>query len=143
MKNLLKKTMLLSLTALSIGVNAQQNETIITGKIVSNQQPLESVMVSILNAKDSSKVKTFNSSTASFKAARFPVKVAAVLSSVKSVTKAFGLWTLKEAIATNVCSQKKSLGELVNTNKYFITYTQKPVFLFASKYGKALGIDGK
>ena len=58
MKNLLKKALLFSLTALSIGSKAQQNSTIVTGKIISNQQPLESVMVSLLNAKDSSSVKS-------------------------------------------------------------------------------------
>lgn len=58
MKNLLKKASLFSVTALSIGVKAQQNPTVITGKIVSNNQPVESVMISLLNAKDSSKVKT-------------------------------------------------------------------------------------
>jgi iron complex outermembrane recepter protein len=58
MKNLLKKALLFSFTALSIGVKAQQNSTILTGMIVANQQPLESVMVSLLNAKDSSTVKS-------------------------------------------------------------------------------------
>ena len=68
----------------------------------------------------SSSVSTLSSSTASLRTARGPVSVAAVLSSVRSVTKAPGLCTLREAMATSVCSQKKSFGELVRTKRYLI-----------------------
>ena len=68
----------------------------------------------------SSRVNTLSSSTASLRTARGPVRVSAVLSSVKSVTNAPGLCTRSEAIATSVCSQKKSFGELVRTKRYLV-----------------------
>ncbi len=58
MKNLTKTLMLLILSAFTIGLNAQQNAAELTGKTISNQNPIESVLVSLLKAKDSSLVKT-------------------------------------------------------------------------------------
>jgi hypothetical protein len=58
MKQLLQSAILLSLSLMGIDTNAQQTTPVITGKLISNQQPLESVMVSLLNPKDSSTLKT-------------------------------------------------------------------------------------
>lgn len=58
MKQLLQSAILLSLSLIGISTNAQQTTPVITGKLISNQQPLESVMVSLLNPKDSSTLKT-------------------------------------------------------------------------------------
>ncbi len=58
MKQLLQSAILLSLSLMGICTNAQQTTPVITGKLISNQQPLESVMVSLLNPKDSSTLKT-------------------------------------------------------------------------------------
>lgn len=58
MKKLLQSAVLLSLSLFGIRANAQQTDPVISGKLISNQQPLESVMVSLLNPKDSSTLKT-------------------------------------------------------------------------------------
>ncbi len=58
MRNLTKIMLLLMLTTLSIAAIAQQNSSELTGKTISNQNPVESVLVSLLKAKDSSLVKT-------------------------------------------------------------------------------------
>ncbi len=58
MKKLIKLLSLLMLLAFSIGANAQQNDSELTGKTISTQKPEESVLVSLLKAKDSSLVKT-------------------------------------------------------------------------------------
>ncbi len=58
MKQLLQSAILLSLSLMGISTNAQQTTPVITGKLIYNQQPIESVMVSLLNPKDSSTLKT-------------------------------------------------------------------------------------
>lgn len=58
MGNLLKKLLFLSLAAFTLGARAQETKSGFVGKIVIQQQPVESVMVSLINAKDSSTVKT-------------------------------------------------------------------------------------
>lgn len=58
MKNLTKNLLLLSLAAFSTSLSAQQNNDQLQGKVIANQKPIESVMVSLLKAKDSSISKT-------------------------------------------------------------------------------------
>ena len=58
MKNLLKSVFLLSLSVVTLRTSAQQNISEIQGKVLNKQQPVESAMVSLLLAKDSSVVKT-------------------------------------------------------------------------------------
>lgn len=58
MKNLFKAAVLLPLTVLSLSLKAQQKVPVISGKILANQQPVESVLISLLNSKDSTKIKT-------------------------------------------------------------------------------------
>lgn len=58
MKNLLKSVFLLSLSVVTLRTSAQQNTPEIQGKVLNKQQPVESAMVSLLLAKDSSVVKT-------------------------------------------------------------------------------------
>lgn len=58
MKNLLKSVLLLNLSIVTIAGNAQQKSPELQGKVLNKQQPIESAMVSLLLAKDSSTVKT-------------------------------------------------------------------------------------
>lgn len=58
MRNLFKSALLLNLTWIAIASNAQQNSPELQGKVINKQQPVESAIVSLLLAKDSSVVKT-------------------------------------------------------------------------------------
>lgn len=58
MKNWIKNAFILSILTISTTATAQQTADQIIGKIESNQQPVESVLISLLKAKDSSLVKT-------------------------------------------------------------------------------------
>ncbi|MFZ2784498.1 MAG: TonB-dependent receptor [Sediminibacterium sp.] len=59
MSKLAKTLFLLSFTALTAVANAQQSTDQLVGKVIStDQKPVESVLVSLLNAKDSSVAKT-------------------------------------------------------------------------------------
>ncbi|TAG30108.1 MAG: TonB-dependent receptor [Sphingobacteriia bacterium] len=58
MKKWIKNAFMLSFIAASTAATAQQNADQIVGKLMSDQKPVESVLVSLLKAKDSSIVKT-------------------------------------------------------------------------------------
>ncbi len=59
MNKLAKTLFLLSFTALGAVANAQQSADQLVGKVTAtDQKPIESVLVSLLNAKDSSVAKT-------------------------------------------------------------------------------------
>lgn len=58
MRNLFKSVLLLNLSWVAIASNAQQNSPELQGKVINKQQPVESAIVSLLLAKDSSVVKT-------------------------------------------------------------------------------------
>lgn len=58
MRNLIKSVLLLNLSWIAIDSNAQQNNPELQGKVINKQQPVESAMVSLLLARDSSVVKT-------------------------------------------------------------------------------------
>ncbi|MDP1844328.1 MAG: TonB-dependent receptor [Sediminibacterium sp.] len=58
MKKIIKLCFLLSLLAFTNGISAQQNTDQLTGKVISNQKPIENALVSLLKIKDSSLVKT-------------------------------------------------------------------------------------
>lgn len=58
MKNFIKSALLLNFSIITIGSSAQQNSLPLQGRILIKQQPVESAIVSLLLAKDSSVVKT-------------------------------------------------------------------------------------